>query len=371
MRAFEGNQLQDLMDALQERGYTLIAPTRRDGAIVYDEVDGVRDLPAGWTDDQSPGTYRLKRRDDSAFFGYNVGPHSWKRFLFPPSDRLWSAELEGQLFQIHPQPPDEKRYAYIGMRACELAAVTVQDRVLLDGEHQDPAYQERRSRAFFVAVECRQAAPTCFCASMGTGPAIESENDLHHYDLSLAEVVDGGRHFFLVQGASERGEKVLTDMTLREASSDEVEVDKSTALEMTSDLPVEGWRESLLGALEDPRWSEIEERCLACGNCTLTCPTCFCVDVEDSTDLGGTHTERWRHWDSCFNTDHSYLHGGSVRVSTESRYRQWLTHKLATWVDQFDTTGCVGCGRCIVWCPVGIDIREEANRFHKKTEETR
>ena len=98
---------------------------------------------------------------------------------------------------------------------------------------------------------------------------------------------------------------------------------------------------------------------MACGNCTLVCPTCFCATVQDTTDVSGT-VERDREWASCFDVEHSYLHGGSVRETTRARYRQWMTHKLSTWWDQFGTSGCVGCGRCVTWCPVGIDITEEA-----------
>jgi formate hydrogenlyase subunit 6/NADH:ubiquinone oxidoreductase subunit I len=104
----------------------------------------------------------------------------------------------------------------------------------------------------------------------------------------------------------------------------------------------------------------VAQRCLACTNCTLVCPTCFCVAVEDTTDLAGDHVERHRRWDSCFTAGHSYVHGGSVHASTASRYRQWMTHKLSTWFDQFGSSGCVGCGRCIAWCPAAIDITEEA-----------
>jgi sulfhydrogenase subunit beta (sulfur reductase) len=95
------------------------------------------------------------------------------------------------------------------------------------------------------------------------------------------------------------------------------------------------------------------------------CPTCFCSTVEDVTDITGEHAERWQKQDSCFTMDFSFLHGGSVRASTRSQYRQWLTHKLATWIDQFDESGCTGCGRCITWCPVAIDLTEEVDAIRK------
>ena len=102
------------------------------------------------------------------------------------------------------------------------------------------------------------------------------------------------------------------------------------------------------------------ERCLACGSCTSVCPTCFCVTTEDFTDLAAGLSRRVRRWDSCFSVDFTYIHGGNVRTSIAARYRQWLTHKLGSWHEQFGTPGCVGCGRCITWCPAGIDITEEA-----------
>jgi len=122
----------------------------------------------------------------------------------------------------------------------------------------------------------------------------------------------------------------------------------------------EGLHELLTENFNHPRWEDVAKRCLTCGNCTMVCPTCFCTTIEDTSDLTGAHAERWRKWDSCFTQALSYIHGGSVRQSVKSRYRQWMTHKLASWTDQFGGTGCVGCGRCITWCPAGIDITEEA-----------
>jgi Fe-S-cluster-containing hydrogenase component 2 len=129
---------------------------------------------------------------------------------------------------------------------------------------------------------------------------------------------------------------------------------------MGRELDTDGIKELLYANYDHPRWDQVADRCISCGNCTMVCPTCFCTTVEDTTDLEGEHVERRQLWDSCFTIDYSHIHGGAVRTSTRSRYRQWMTHKLATWWDQFDSSGCVGCGRCITWCPVGIDLTEEA-----------
>lgn len=349
--------LQGLLDALRDRGYTVVGPTVRDGAIVYDEIHALGDLPRGWGDEQDGGTYRLRRRDDEALFGYAVGPHSWKKYLFPPHTLLWRARRTADGFCVEASEPDEARYAFLGVRGCELAAIQVQDRVFL-GTHADPGYGARREAAFLIAVHCGEPAGTCFCVSMGTGPSAGPG-----FDLALTEVIGSDGHFFVVDRGSDRGADVLRSVPFRDAGSGESRaadaVVEAAAERMGREMDTGGIKDLLYANYEHPRWDDVAQRCLACGNCTMACPTCFCSTVEDTTDLTGEHSEHHRVWDSCFTLGFSELGGRQVRGSTRSRYRQWMTHKLATWIDQFGTSGCVGCGRCITWCPVGIDITEE------------
>jgi ferredoxin len=252
--------------------------------------------------------------------------------------------------------------AFIGVRACDIAAMQVQDRVLLQGPHVDPVYRRNRQRAFVVAVNCGKAGGTCFCASMGTGPQATSG-----FDIALTEVVDGGRHYFVAEVGGHRGATVLDRVTTRPATVEEIGAASQAvalaAANMGRTVTTDGLQERLARNVEHPRWDRVARRCLTCANCTMVCPTCFCATVDDQTDLSGAHAARVRTWDSCFNLDFSYIHGGSVRPSPYARYRQWLTHKFSTWVDQFGTFGCVGCGRCITWCPVGIDVTEEVRAF--------
>jgi len=351
--------LQELLDVLTAGGYRVVGPTIREQAIVYDDIDSVNDLPRGWTDEQDGGHYRLVRREDQALFGYAVGPASWKRFLHRPVVKLWQASRTGESWKVIPEPPSGERLALIGVRACELEAIAIQDRVLLEGEFVDQHYQARRKDIFVVAVNCAVAGGTCFCASMNTGPKAKSG-----FDLALTEIADGqGGTVFVVMAGTDGGKTVLERLSHRPASQAECvaseTVSERTAASMGREMRADDLHELLHRNLENPHWEKVAERCLTCANCTMVCPTCFCTTVEDASDLAGKEASRTRRWDSCFTMDYSYLHGGSVRASGASRYRQWLTHKLATWIDQFGSSGCVGCGRCITWCPVGIDITAE------------
>ncbi len=356
--------LDRLIEVLSRQGYEVVGPTLRDGAIIYDRLASTADLPVGWTDEQGPGTYRLRRRGDNALFGYAVGPHSWKKFLFPPALTLWRARQAGESFEMEAETAAEPRYVFFGVRPCELQAMEIQDRVFMKGAHIDPSYRSRRENIFVVAVNCGHAGGTCFCVSMQTGPRAT-----FGHDLALTEVVGNGSHYFVVETGSGAGAEILDDIPHREARDEEIAAaDRllcDTAGRMSRELETNGIRDLLYRNYENPRWDDVAGRCLTCANCTFVCPTCFCHTVEDVTDLDGRHAERRRPWDFCFTADFSYLHGGSVRSSAKSRYRQWMTHKLAAWIDQFGTSGCVGCGRCITWCPVGIDITEEARAIRE------
>ena len=346
--------LETLIKALLEDGYQVVGPTIDQQAIVYGEIKSTDDLPRGWTDLQEAGTYRLQRREDDAYFGYVVGPHSWKKYLFPPVTLVASADLGEHGWQMRTPEPDPIKYAFLGVRACELAAIRIQDKVFLGGPFVDPTYEARRSKSFIVAVNCTQAAPTCFCTSMNTGPRCDSG-----FDLALTETSDG----FLIEVGTKAGQVIAALLPVRPANSTEIgnaEIARQQAADqITRRLDTDGLRDLLMNNLRHPHWEEIAQRCLSCTNCTMVCPTCFCSSVSEVPDLTGEHVDRERHWDSCFNPDFSYMNGSPTRNSISSRYRQWMTHKLATWHDQFGSSGCVGCGRCITWCPVGIDLTKE------------
>ena len=350
-----------LIQALAERGQRVIGPVVRNEALVYDEISGVEDLPKGWTDLQEPGRYRLEQRGDEKLFGYVVGSASWKQFLNPPETVLWSGTLSPEGFMTDPVPEPPK-YAFFGVRPCEVAAMHVLDNVY-GSDNGTPSMGLRtatREQTFIVAVNCVEPGGNCFCVSMDTGPTAKGG-----YDIAITEIAHNGNMRYLIESGSKAGSEVLESMVnLEEPSDAEIEARdyslSQAAENMGRSLDVEGLPELLKGNARNPRWDSIADRCLACANCTMVCPTCFCNTVDDNLSLDGTKATRTRMWDSCFTLGFSYMHGRPMREGVGARYRQWITHKLATWVDQFDEMGCVGCGRCITWCPVGIDITHEA-----------
>ena len=351
-----------LLAELKQRGYKVLGPTVRDKAIMYDELYDVDDLPAGWVDEQDGGSYRLSKGDSGALFGYVIGPDSWKKYLYPARQKIFDCSVKDGTLTIYDDEAEQAPMAFVGMRACELHAVAIQDKVFLNSHFTDPGYARRRKQAFFVAVNCTKAANTCFCTSMNTGPKVDLP-----VDLNLTELVNGDRHEFLIESGSEKGAEVLAALPTSDAPkaaiTDAATRVKAAAGQMGRSMDTKGLKELIYDNLEHPVWEAVASRCLGCTNCTMTCPTCFCTTVEDTTDIAGTTATRTRCWDSCFTWDFSYMHGASIRQSGRSRYRQWMSHKLASWQDQFDTIGCVGCGRCITWCPVGIDITEEVKNI--------
>lgn len=363
-KVLPATHLQRLLDALRVKGYRIVAPTARDGSVVWETIHSVSDLPIGWRDHQEPARYRLEQTGSQEVFGVVHGPQSLKPFVFASREPLLQIERKKDGFTARPTLPLSEKVAILGARACDLAGLAIQDRIFLHDAYRDPYYATRREGLFLIVVNCTRALSTCFCASMETGPRAKNG-----FDLALTEVDNQ----FLIEAGSGAGHELLSDLSLSPAS-EQLIVQAATRTEACAKSQVRRLDrthlpQALYDAHEHQRWDEVAGRCLACTNCTMVCPTCFCHTVEEKPDLSHQQTTHTRLWDSCFSQNHGYIHGKNIRPTIKDRYRMWLTHKLASWIDQFGMTGCVGCGRCITWCPVGIDLTEELSALLKPSDQ--
>ena len=354
--AFDG-----LLRNIQNAGYQPVGPKASGNSIVYGDLESLEQLPKGYLTEQGPGHFRLVQSSRAGYFDFIPGAQSWKQFLVPPVFELLRLRRDGDKWDFESAVHRPRAYAFIGVRACELAAIQTQDRVFLRSDFSDPIYRARRAKVFVLAVNCLHPAGTCFCSSMLSGPRVQPG-----YDLCLTELDD----VFLLAIGSELGRSVCLDIPCEPASAFMLaKADRAldeAAQQARSPVDAALCVDAMMQNLDDQHWEDVAARCLSCGNCTMVCPTCFCWDVTDRMDLGATETCRERAWDSCFNPGYSYQSGGNTRPSIKSRYRQWLSHKFGAWKQQFGSLGCVGCGRCITWCPVGIDTRREVAALQKE-----
>ena len=361
--------LDELIQVLRGQGYSVLGPRMVDGVISLRPIESASQLPQGVSDKQEGGSYQLVDGEPELAFQYVVGSDGPKRYLFPANLRLFEFHVEKDNFVLDVGPPQVPKLAMLGVRACELAAIEVQDRVFGTDDprtfrcESEPWYMQIRQEALIIAVNCTRPSGNCFCASWGTGPEA-----FKGFDLALTELRDG----FIVHVGTERGAMLVNQLPVREPTQAELELAEiklERAREnMGRQLNTVGLKELLDEGIEYTEWDDVARRCLSCGNCTMVCPTCFCCTVSDSTDLAATQqVARTRQWESCFTHQFTYTTAGPERNTIRGRYRHWLRHKLCTWWEQFGSSGCVGCGRCITWCPVGIDLTEEVRRLRKRS----
>jgi ferredoxin len=348
-------RMQALIDVLAAAGYAVYGPRVRGGVVALDPLADASDMPWGIVDHPEPGRYVLEHTGAARCFGWNLAAQGLKPFVFAPREVVWRVErsADGRL-RFESAPASSQRIAVIGARACDLAGLALLDRHFLGAASGAGTYAARRSALFIVGVDCARSASTCFCASTGDGPALE-----HGYDIGLSEVEDG----FLVWAGSDAGAELVARLPLETAAPEQLEAAagacSGAAAAQTRGLPSRHLARALSRVLDHEEWEAVARRCLACGSCTAECPTCFCHALSTEPEVDHGWAAQVREWDSCFAAGHSLLHGRPLRGDRLTRYRQWLTHKLGTWHEQYGRSGCVGCGRCIVWCPAGIDLTAE------------
>lgn len=357
--------LRVLFENLASR-YRIIGPKILNGTVVLSEIS-FDDIPAGYKDSQHPGSYRVEEGSPSEIFSFSPGPDSLKKFLHPSMTEAFFFRKTAKGLTAEVPARGDTPLAFIGIRACDLAAMSLLDKIFLDGPVRHHGYEGTRKNIFIVSVNCLHPGENCFCDSMGTGPEVKEG-----FDLSITEI----RSALVVEPGTPTGQALLEKLPHEEITDIDIDEKKAVVSHCrermkksmkTGDLPGIIYRN-----MEHPRWTEIADRDLECGNCTMVCPTCFCNSSFDilsvktiSANLKEVPGIRKRTWDSCFSKNFARVHGGNFRPSRRARYRHWMTHKLAYWIDQFGRPGCVGCGRCITWCPVGIDITHELEELRR------
>lgn len=346
---------QTLFDVLHRCGYKVVGPVVKDGAILYQPVTTYSQLAYEVIDEQQPGGYTLSAGSGGRYFEWNTGPQALKPLLFKPQQTLWTCHSDDGELSFKQASPQAEPLAVLGVRACDLSALALQDQHFLNGPYADVFYKAQREQLLLVAVNCSRSNEQCFCASTGDGPEAS-----FYYDLLLDELDED----FLVCAGSDKGQGIVKQLNLCPATREQNQAARQQIEQATGQqhrrMPGKTQLNELPHRLNGDVWKSIADRCLACGNCTLVCPTCFCSKQESESDLFEPESEQIRRWDSCFSEEYGHIFGKNVRPEISDRYRQWFLHKLVFWHQQYGRSGCVGCGRCTTWCPVGIDLVEEA-----------
>jgi sulfhydrogenase subunit beta (sulfur reductase) len=284
--------------------------------------------------------FRPVQSADEIVFDYENTNLSPKELFFPRTETLFTAVPKDGDIELTPTTVDQEVILF-GIRPCDARGIAILDGPFLD-EPADSLWSQHREKTTMIGLSCTKPAPQCFCTSMGSAP-----NDASNVDIMLTQVEDG----YAVETITEKGEKLLQGVELRES---DVQPPVPTC---DVNIPAEGIVEAITKMFDDPYWSRLADRCIHCNVCAYVCPTCYCFDIRDRTDKG--KTERIRTWESCQSKGFTRIAGGyDPRADKGTRLRQRFCHKLLYFPQQFGALGCVGCGRCVIACPVNIDIRE-------------
>lgn len=332
-------KLADLIDELCKE-YRVIAPVRDGKKVLFEEIKSGKDALLG----------------REALLHFNNSQKSPKELFFPQCDCLFSYEGMGSDLKLKEPPGDGKKTVIFGMRPCDARSVEMLDRVFLQEGREDPNYERRRDSTIILAIGCTKPGATCFCTSMNGGP-FSVEGD----DALITDIGDA----FVIEAHTMKGKELLGEHLSVEA--DDEALRKSAEVKLTAvDLiksRVNAKRASdknILELFKSPVWDTVHEKCLGCGVCTFFCPTCSCFDVVDEkTATGG---DRLRIWDPCtFPLYTKQASGFNPRATGKERIRQRMMHKIKYTAEGYGEMSCVGCGRCVLNCPVNLDIRQVIN----------
>jgi len=340
--------------------YKIIGNKIENNSVILAELENLSDTPSGYSDEQSPGKYKLINNKSEQLFSFSLSPQSWKKYLHPPESTLWKIHKKDNSFNIETPKIEKNKMAFWGIRPCDFEAIKIYDGVFLRDNKTNLKYKSIRDNLFIFAINCTVNHNTCFCSSMNSGPDIKDGFDLAVTEIFIENDENNTSHHFILNADTQKGQNIVDKFQFKEASKEEVNFAKNKVIENKESITNTFNTKNLDKILQDNYnheiWYKMGEKCTSCSNCTFVCPTCYCTRTVDFTNLDGSMATRISKWDSCFSKDFTRINNKYIRDSLSSRYRHWVMHKFSTWQEQFGTQGCTGCGRCITWCPSGINI---------------
>jgi len=351
----ESANLSDIVDAIPQ-GYDVIAPVKQEWAVNLAKIDSSADLALGWKSDEHPGRYRLRRAATGLEGARPMTSPKW--FTHRPIETLSNARRDenGDWQYETPMAPTVKQ-AFFGVRACDVSGMLVMDRTF-NRQFHDAQYDAARRNNIIIGISCFDPGNNCFCSTFNTGPELKDG-----FDIGLSDFNDK----YLIEVATDAGAKIIAGVDVKPAGRRLLEIkEERTAAarrRMARAFDLQKAVKVLNANYDHPYWQEPSARCLSCANCINVCPTCYCYQIDDKSNLAQTETSRERRWDACQNLEFAAVHGGNFRPKRVDRIRQWCNHKLNWTIEQYGCAGCVGCGRCITWCPTAIDITEPVWRL--------
>jgi len=357
----EKKRLFPWLEELQKE-FQLIGPVERDGGSAFAKIQSVKDLNLN---------YGLTM----------LGPQV---YLYHPEERICTIQEKGGKFDVQTLDTVPRQILF-GVHSCDLHAITILDRVFLKKGMEDRNYRLWRENTLVIGFHCSHIYPQCFCASMGTGPFFEPKEG---YDFLLTDLGDNYLIETLIdhpqpaspsrgreempphsrEAGRDRALKLLSSLNPAQATQEHFDKKSQISRELESqfqkEIDTSHLVEIILRNQYHPIWSRTaDSRCLGCTNCIQVCPTCFCYNVKDRISFDLTTCERTRYKNGCLDLHFAEVHEANFRFTRMARLRQFVTHKLATWVEQFGCFGCVGCGRCMTWCPTDIDLTHIAKEI--------
>jgi len=297
---------------------------------------------------------------DEAKLDYQNTKIAPKEIVFPQTEVLFTIEKENETVKVKESTEDIGERVLFGVRPCDSKGLVLLDKLYTSGEHLDTPFMRKMEKTAVVGLACTSPRSTCFCSSMGGSPFATEGMDLL--------LVDAGDEY-LIETISPRGERLLENVQcLRDAGDEErdrIDELRQEAEGKLTKLSIDDITEKLEGMFEDPVWEKAYQKCVNCGICSFVCPTCWCFDMVDEEESGGV--KRCRLWDTCQFTIFT-LHGSghNPRPTGKERMRQRIMHKFSYYPTEFGELACVGCGRCVVECPVNLDIREIVETIAEK-----